>query len=189
MRPRPMRPLSLASFVVGALLLAAPACGDDPVAYSEVVSLKLSGMKNGDFTNGTVSEDKSISTESGNPYAVFLRNAKDALGGKDPGEIEVVGVTVQVHADSKNVTTVDAVLTDLEVFIATNETTIPVAKKTAPVGSSVAIPLLEDVDYGGVRAKLISGDFKMGARGTGVDPLPSDFDLKLTLDVRFEAYE
>lgn len=171
------------------IALALPACGDDPVAYSEVVSLKLSGMKDGDFKNNTVSEDKNISTESGNPYAVFLRNAKDALGGKDPGHIEVVSVTVQVHSESKNVTAIDQVLADVEVFIANSATTVPVANKTTPTGSSVVVPLIANVDYGGVSASMISGDFKMGARGTGIATLPADFDLKLTLDVRFEAFE
>jgi hypothetical protein len=183
--PRLARILATAT-IVGFTL---PACGDDPVAYSEVVSLKLSGMKNGDFKNNSVSEDKNISTESGNPYAVFLRNAKDALGGKDPGHIEVVGVTVQVHSESKNVTAIDQVLADVEVFITNSATTLPVAKKTAPTGSSVVVPLIKDLDYGGVKASMISGDFKMGARGTGIATLPADFDLKLTLDVRFEAFE
>ena len=169
--------------------IVAPACGDDPVAFSEVVSLKLSGVKNGDLVNGTASEEKSVSSESGNPYGEFLKHAKEKLGGIEPSRIEVVGVTVQVHADSKNATRIEQVFADLEVFIANNATTIPVASHDNPTGSSLKMPLLEDVDYGGVTDSMLKGDFKMGARGSTVDPVPNDFDLKLTLDVRFEAYE
>jgi len=165
------------------------ACGDDPIAHSEVVSIKLSGFKPGDFTNNMSTEDKSINTESGNPYGVFLKNAKAALGGKDPSSIEVVGLTVQVHAESKNVTTVDAVFADLEVFISTSDTTIPIAAKATPKGSSVVMTIDEDIDYGAVKAELIKGEFKMGVRGSGINPLPADFELKLTLDIRFEAFE
>lgn len=172
-----------------ASLLALSSCGDDPVAHSETVSIKLSGLKNGDVDNGVYSEEKNINTESGNPYGEFLKNARAALGGKDPGAIELTSAFVRVHADSKNVATLEQVLADVELFVSDSATTLPVGQKDAPTGSSVAIPLDEELDYEPIAATLLGGDFKVGVRGTAVDPLPSDFELKLTLDLKFTAYE
>lgn len=165
------------------------ACGDDPVAYSETVSVKLSGIKNGDIQNDQASEDKNINTESGNPYGEFVKRARDRLGGRDPGAIEIVKATVQVHADSKNVSTIEVVFADLELFIADSQTTIPVGSVSAPAGTSVPIPLREEIDYEPVYASMLGGDFRVGVRGATVELPPDDFDLKLTIDVRFTAYE
>jgi len=174
--------------LLGALVLLAPACADDPVAHSETVSLKLSGIKNGDLQNGVASTSKNVNTESGNPYAVFLKNAHDALGGKDPSIIEPVSVYVRVSADSKNVIAIEQVLGDLELFAASSQTTIPIGHVTGPTGSSIRVPLDDTVDYEPLHDEMLSGDFKLGVRGNSVTPLPSDFELKLTLDVKFTAW-
>lgn len=183
--PRNVFSLFLALLVASALTAG---CADDPVAYSGVVSTKLSGVKPGDFKNGVASVDKNINTETGNPYGAFLKDARDALGGKDLAEIVVIDAVVRVHADSKNVTTVDPVFADLELFIATSDTTLPIATLTGPSGSEVVMPLRDAIDFAAVQAALVGGDFKVGVRGSAVDPLPADFDLKLSLDLRFEAY-
>jgi len=166
-----------------------PACDDDPVAYSETVSLKLSGIKNGDLDNGQASEEKNINTESGNPYAEFLKRARAKLGGRDPGAIEIVQADVRVHSDSKNVSTVDAVFASLELFITNSATTIPVGSRANPTGSSVAIALDDNLDYEPVYDTMLRGDFKVGVRGPTVAVPPNDFDLKLTIDLRFTAYD
>lgn len=168
---------------------ALSACADDPIAYSETVSVKLSGIKNGDLANGQASEDKNINTESGNPYAEFIKNARAALGGHDPSRIEITKADVRVHADSKNVSTLDAVFTSLELFVATSATTIPVGSRNAPIGSTASIVLDENLNYEPVYAVMLGGDFKIGVRGPVVALPPTDFELKLTIDVRFVAYE
>lgn len=175
--------------LLGALLALSSACADDPVAYSETVSVKLSGIKNGDLVNGQASEDKNINTEEGNPYGAFLKNAREALGGRDPGAIEIVKADVRVHSDSKNVSTIQAVFSSLELFITSSSTTIPVGSKASPTGTSVGIALFDDLDYEPVYDTMLGGDFKIGVRGPTVASPPVDFDLKLTIDVRFTAYE
>lgn len=182
----------LALFVVlgvGVLALGAAACGDDPVAHSETISLKLSGIKNGDIKNGQASEDKEISTESGNPYGEFIKNAKAALGGKDPGSIELVSAFVRIHSDSKNVSALEAVFSSMELYLTTSNTTIPVGTVATPKGTSIAVKLDENVDYEPIFADLLGGSFKGGVRGPTVATPPADFDLKLTLDLKFTAYE
>jgi len=182
------RPL-IAGLIAISLAFFSSACGDDPVAHSETVSLKLSGIKAGDIKNGVASEEKNINTESGNPYGEFVKNARAALGGKDPGAIELVSAYVRVHAESKNVTAIEQVFADLELFLSDSQTTLPVGTLTAPTGSSVKVPLDDTLDYEPIAATLLSGDFKVGVRGTAVDTLPTDFELKLTLDLKFTAYE
>lgn len=184
-----MRRSFVSVVVLGLALLMFVACGDDPVAYSETVSLKLSGIKNGDIEQGVASEEKSVSSESGNPYGEFIKNARARLGGKDPGSIEIVSCFVRVHADSKNVLNIEQVFDDLELFLATSQTTIPAGKNLNPSGTSTAITIDEDLDYSPVFSSMLGGNFKVGVRGTTVATPPVDFDLKLTIDLKFTAYE
>jgi len=183
-----MRRLSV-YVLVAFIAVSAIACGDDPVAYSETVSVKLSGIKNGDIRNQTASEDKNINTESGNPYAEFLKNARAELGGRDPRFIEVVSAFVRVHADSKNVIAFEQVFTDLELFLSNSQTTIPAGTRANPTGTSIEINVPDDLDYEPVEASMLGGDFKVGVRGATVATPPADFDLKLTIDLKFTAYE
>ncbi|PKN57945.1 MAG: hypothetical protein CVU56_08120 [Deltaproteobacteria bacterium HGW-Deltaproteobacteria-14] len=171
------------------LVLALPGCADDPVAHSETVSIELSGIKPGDLKNGVASEEKNINTESGNPYAEFLKNARAALGGEDPGAIELVSAYMRVNSTSKNVIAFEGVLVDAELFIANSQTTIPVGSVTSPKGSSVRITLDPEVDFEPLRAAMLGGDFKVGVRGNAVAATPADFDLKISLDLKFTAYE
>lgn len=182
-----LREYTLAGLVALALIMVA--CGDDPVAYSETVSLKLSGTKNGDIKEGVASEDKNVNSESGNPYGEFLKSARSRLGGKDPSAIEITSAFVRVHADSKNILNIEQVFEDIELFLANSQTTIPASMVTGPKGTSVKMPVAEDLDYSPVFASMLSGDFKVGVRGNTVDTPPTDFDLKLTIDLKFTAYE
>jgi len=96
---------------------------------------------------------------------------------------------VRVHADSKNVSTIDAVFTSLELFISNSATTIPVGSRASPTGTSVGIAINDDLDYEPVYDTMLGGDFKVGVRGPTVAVPPVDFELKLTIDLRFTAYE
>ena len=51
-------------------LCALAACGSDPVSFSEPVGIELKA-KSGDVTNAAMTEQKDITTESGNPYGKF----------------------------------------------------------------------------------------------------------------------
>ena len=96
----------MSSRTAGALMLAAIAgyaCGSDPVAYSEPISLKLSGIKPGDIKNSAFTEDKNVNTETNNPYNTFMINAQAQLDGKNPSAIEVEKITLSVGSDSKGI--------------------------------------------------------------------------------------
>ncbi len=178
----------MSRLIVLALILSTASCGDDPVAYSETISIRLSGIKHGDIANGQASEDKNINSEEGNPYAAFLKTARGRLG-RDPGLVEIVSATVRVHSDSKNISSLEAVFADMELFMADSATTIPFAHRTTVSGTSLAFPIDDDVDYEPIAASMLDGDFKVGARGATVAAPPDDFELKLTLDLEFEAFE
>jgi len=181
-----MRIIGSLTLLIALLLLGA--CGDDNVvAYSETVSTKLSGIKAGDVDQGSASEQKNINTESKNPYGAFLQTARSRLG-RDPAAIEVTSIIVRVDGDSKNVIAIDQVLGDVEVFFADSQTTIPIGHVDGPEGSSIVIPV-DEVDLEPIMAAMLGGDFKVGVRGNAVASPPAEFELKLTLDVRFRAVD
>ncbi len=178
-------PFLVAAFAAG---LAFAACDSDPepVAVSETVSLKLGGMKEGDAKSGTHSQDKNVNSESGNPYGEFLKTARDRLN-RDPSEIRVRRVDVRLHADSTGATDLGQVFADLEVFLANSNTTIPLGTVDAPTGTSVQVPLNAGLSLDALQASLLSGDLKAGARGQVVDTPPAKYDVRLTIDISFEA--
>lgn len=164
-------------------------CADEPVAYSEVVSLKLSGIKDGDVKNGVASEDKNINTETGNPYGEFLKNATAALGGAAPARVVMTSALVGVDADSKGVLRIDQVFSRLELFISSSAGTYPIGETTELASSTVEIPISEDVDWDGLASMLVQGDFKVGVRGDVNATTSKDWDLKLFLNLTFSAFE
>ncbi|TNF23416.1 MAG: hypothetical protein EP329_27600 [Deltaproteobacteria bacterium] len=169
-------------------LVALPACGDDDVvAHSETVTLSLSSLKPADIKQGAVSVEKNINTESGNPYAAFLKNAKDALGGKDPGSIVLISATLRVEDTSTNVTGFETLLTDVDLFLTNSAGAVVVGTVDAPTGMTLTVPLDETVDYAPLAESMLGGDFKVGISGGVVDPEPTDFDLSVSVDLNFKA--
>lgn len=81
--------------LVSVISLAA-ACGDDPVSYSEPVGLELK-IESGKVVNSSVSGEKSITTESGNPYGAFVNAAKAELG-REPARIVLTSATLVLGA-------------------------------------------------------------------------------------------
>jgi hypothetical protein len=177
--------------------LALFACGDDPVSYSAPVGINLKA-KSSDTVNGVVSDEKGITTESSNPYGTFVSDARAALGGADPSEIEVDSVDVLLGANSTGVVTLGEIFNgQMEVLFQMNDTdnSFQVASGaiTAETGSG-PIPLsvtfdsdtLGDADW----TKLLGGSFKVIARG----PAAADFqnkgaDADLQVTFRFTAFE
>ena len=177
-------------------LLVLAACGDDPVSYSAPVGIELKA-KSGDVTNNAISEDKGITTESGNPYGAFIADAKAKLGGKDPSEIDLDKISITLNvAKSTNVATLDQVMTgDAAVQFVMNDTNNPYtvghfASPTGvgPVDGHVAF------DWGLVGGadvtKMLGGSFKVAMSA----PPAADFATKgaeasLTVTFTFTAYE
>lgn len=173
------------------------ACGSDPVSYSAPVGIELKA-KSGDVTNATVSDDKAINTESGNPYGAFVSDAQHALGGHDPSRIEVDGVTLLLGAGSTGVTSLGEIFDgEVDIQFQMNDTndTFPVASTTIDANSTGG-PIEMDVafDSGTVGAndfpQLLAGSFKVSVRG----PAAADFatkgaDANLQATFTFAAFE
>lgn len=196
------------TLLLPSLLLLATACsgGDDgppggptrdpgpdpagtPVEYSEIVSLRTSGIKEDDIRDGQAGEDKSVSDESGNPYAAFLRNAEAQLG-RPPSVVRPVEATLRIHADSRGVSTFDEVFESLELYVSTSASTIVFGRPARLDQSSAEVTITATTrDLEALQADLVQGSFKVGYRGPVVATPPADFDLRATIDVMFAAYE
>ncbi|HEU0035548.1 MAG TPA: hypothetical protein VFQ53_33285 [Kofleriaceae bacterium] len=179
-----------------ALGVLAVGCGDDPVSYSDTVGINLKA-KSAETVGGTVTDDKAITTESGNPYGAFVADATSAIG-RDPGDIEVERVELLLGGSSIGVTTLGEVFTGtVEVLFQMNDTnnSYPVASLDVPAttgGGPIALGVsfdgeaVSDVDY----TKLLSGSFKVILRGpaaSGFDTKGADVDLQTTFT--FSAFE
>ncbi len=75
--------------------LLASACSDDAINYSEPVGISLQ-FKSSDVVAGRILVDKNINTESGNPYAAFVKTAETKIGAA-PGRIDVASATLTVE--------------------------------------------------------------------------------------------
>lgn len=176
--------------VLAFVLLGLAGCTDDPepVAYSEPISVRLSGIKEGDVRDGEAARDKGVDEESGNPYHEFLRQAQARLAGIPPSAIRPTSVTVQLGADSTGAVSIGDVFATLEVFVSDGTTTIPIGAVNAPAGSSVSIPIAATLDtLDPIQESMLDGHIRVGVRGRTVVTPPAQFDLRLTVDVVFEA--
>ena len=180
-----------------ALLLSFGACGDDPVKYSEPVGINLKA-KSSDTTNNTVSNDKGINTESGNPYGAFVTAAKNKLDGKDPAGIEIDKVALFLGGTSTNVTKLGEVFDGtVEVVFVINDSNNSYPAAAGPVPASTGAGPVEldpsfdsstlpDFDY----VKLLGGGFKVVLRGpaaAGFQAKGAEADLQVTFT--FTAFE
>lgn len=179
------------------LSLSLVACGDDPVSYSQPVTINLKA-KSDDTVNNVVEDDKSITSENSNPYGKFVGDAKAALGGADPSRIALEATTLTLGAGSTGVLGLGEVFTgNVEVNFTTNDTnnTFPAAwgVVAATVGSGpleltsgFSTDPVSTTDF----AKLLGGSFKVGIRGpaaAGFAAKGADADIQVTLT--FVAYE
>jgi hypothetical protein len=178
--------------LLGVLVLS----GCDPVSFSAPVGINLKA-KAADVKTGVISEDKGITTESGNPYGAFINEARAKLEGKDPASIEIDSLTLLLGTQSSGVTALEQVFTGkVEVFFEMNDTdnSYPVGNITNPKGSG---PLELDVTFdsdtitGEDRTKLLGGSFETVIRGPAATSFapPSTAEAALQLTFTFEAYE
>ncbi|MBA3539415.1 MAG: hypothetical protein H0T79_07275 [Deltaproteobacteria bacterium] len=176
-------------FCVLALLAS---CSDDPVSYSAPVSINLKA-KSGDVSGTTVSEEKGINTESGNPYGAFVTDATRRLG-RDPGSISIEEVTLTLGAQSNNVVTLQEVYSgdvDVAFIIDDSNNTYDVGHVidpagVGPVGVDVNFEGVSEVDY----TKLLKGSFKVVIRGTAAVGFASKgAEADLQVSFTFAAFE
>ena len=167
------------------------ACADEPepVAYSESVGLKLSGMKPKDVENNVVSEEKNVNTETGNPYGEFLKNAKDNLGGKEPSYIKLMKATVGLHSESDGLSSLGQVFTKIELFVSTSDVTKTLGTASSVSGSEVSVTIDSSVDWQALAPVMIAGDFKLGLRCETGATTPKEWEARLFMDLNFSAFE
>lgn len=178
------------------ILVCLAACSDEPVNYSQPVTINLKA-KSADTVNATVTSEKGITTESGNPYSAFVNEATRTLG-RDPGRIEVDSVELFLGASSTGVTTLGEIFDgNVEIVFQMNDTnnSFPVASggisattTAGPVAlsSEFSSTGVGDADY----EKLVGGSFKVILRGPaagGFETKGADADLQATFT--FAAFE
>lgn len=79
---------------VASLMACGGGGGDGVSSYSEPVGINMTAKSN-DVSGGSLTLEKNITTESGNPYGEFVNNANKNLG-HDPGRIELVGLVLSM---------------------------------------------------------------------------------------------
>jgi hypothetical protein len=187
----------LTVFIAGSLSLALIACGDDPVSESAPVGLSMKVQSSDVAGDGTVTEEKSITTESGNPWGKFVDDARATIGG-DPSDITVDDATIVLETSSTNVTDLGEVFDGLvtltfEMNGSINQYTVADGMVAgADLGGEV--PLTPRFDFQTVVtddvADLLGGSFKViltGPTHAGFAGLDADADLQTVFT--FSAFE
>jgi hypothetical protein len=175
------------------MMLALAACGADPVSYSTPVGINLK-VKSGDVLSNAISDQKGITTESGNPYGAFVSDAQRKLG-RDPTRIEIDQLTLTLGAQSTGVTKLEEVYTgDVDVAFITNDTnnTYDVGHVMNPMGVG---PVPVTVSFASANAsadftKLLNGSFSVVIRGpaaSGFSTKGSEANMQLTFT--FAAFD
>ncbi|MBZ4416133.1 hypothetical protein [Myxococcus sp. RHSTA-1-4] len=167
--------------------LALVGCGDDPVSYSAPVGINLKA-KSSDTTGGTVTSQKGISTESGNPFKVFVDAARKELDGQSPSRVELTDLTLTLGAGSVGVSSLSEVFTGrVEVLFLieeSNNTYVaghvedPTGTGPVPFDIDFDSETLADADY----TRFLDGKFNVVLRG----PAASTFTSK-GAEVDFQA--
>ena len=176
------------------LALTLAACGADPISYSTPVGIQLKA-KSSDVTNSTITDDKAITTESGNPYGKFVTDAQAKLG-KSPTRIEVDQLTLTLGAQSTGVSALEQIYTgDVDVALITNDTnnTYDVGHVTSPTGVG---PVDVAVSYESVQVsaadyvKILGGSFKVVLRGPAATTFQSKgAEANIQATFTFAAFE
>jgi hypothetical protein len=161
------------------LFLFVAACGSDPVGYSAPVGIELKA-KSGDTANASITEQKDITTESGNPYGAFTNDAMTKLGGKAPSSIGVDQLTLTLGGQSTGVNALEQVVTgDVDVAFVVNNSnnTYDAGHVTSPTGVGPD-DLSTTFDWAKLsaadRTEMLGGSFKVVLRA----PAAANFATK-----------
>ena len=181
-----------ASMAMLVLAMASGCGGEDPantVNYSGPVSINIDKFKDGEVRNNAFDADKSVSTESGNPYGMFLSQARATLG-RAPAAVVVDRVTLTLGRDSTGVTAFEQILGGpLVVYLSSSSSTVNIGTITQPTGAGpveVVITATRDT-LAPINSDLIQGSFKVGIRVPAAAALPRSFDAKVATVLYFRA--
>ncbi len=172
------------------------ACGADPISYSEPVGIELKADAD-KVTNDTLSEEKGIKSEAGDPYTAFVIDARVALGGFDPSRIIVGGVMLSLAADSEGVLALGEIFDGEFVVLFEMENTndtFMVASGDIGLSSAASVALAATFDSEGMSetnmGQLLAGDFKVVYRApTNATYEFTNAKSKLQVTLTFEAFE
>lgn len=173
------QPGARTALALGALLLLASACGDDePISVSAPVAIQLKAEP-GDVANNSITIEKSITTESGNPWGAFTSDIDAQLGGP-PGDMDLVSLDLLLAASSEGYTELRGVFDGtIEVQFEMNDTGTffpvgQVAIDDATEGREISLTSLFDFKsvQGTDLDKLLNGSFKVVMSG----PVAADFE-------------
>lgn len=169
--------------------------GGTTLSHSGPVNIRLDKFKHDDVRNNAFDSDKSVSSESGNPYGAFLQAARTALGAQfnadTPGAAVVVDrVTLTIDRDTRGVTAFEQVLGGpLTVYLASSSTTVNIGAVAQPTGAGPVEVTLSATraDLEPIRRDLLSGSFKVGIRVPAAAMRPSNFDMRIATTLYFRA--
>src|SRR5258705_1805181 len=119
-------------FLLVALLSVA--CGS--VADSTPVGINLKA-KSTDVRAEVINDEKGISTESGNPYKVFMDTARARLAGRDPSKIKITKMTLTLGAGTTGVVALNEVFAgnvDVQFIVDDTNNSFPVGTFSNPAG-------------------------------------------------------
>ncbi|CAM3595459.1 hypothetical protein G4177_13230 [Corallococcus sp. ZKHCc1 1396] len=170
-------------------------CGGDPVSYSAPVGINLKA-KSSDSTGGTVTSQKNISTESGNPYKVFVDEARLGLDGQSPSRVELTSLTLTLGAESVGAVSLAEVFTgrvDVLFLMEESNDTYVAGHVENPSGSGpVALAVdfdseaMPDADY----TRFLDGRFTVVLRGPAATTFTTKgADVNLQSTFSFTAFE
>lgn len=185
----------LKALVLGAAVMVAGcgASGDggsgNTVNYSGPVSINVDKFKDDEVRNEAFDNDRSVSTEQGNPYGAFLQQARAVLG-RPPAAVLVDRVTLTLGADARGVTAFEQFLGGpLTVYLASSRSTVTVGTVAQPRGSGpveVAVTATRDT-LAPLQPDLTQGSFKVGIRVPAAAGRPRSFDAKIATVLYFRA--
>lgn len=185
------------------LSLAVAGCGDasndggggTTLSHSGPVNIRLDKFKHDEVRNNAFDSDKSVTSESGNPYGAFLQAARTALGAQfnpdtSGAAVVVDRVTLTIDQDTRGVTAFEQVLGGpLTVYLASSSTTVNIGSVAQPTGAGPVEVTLSATraDLEPIRRDLLAGSFKVGIRVPAAPMRPANFDMRVATTLYFRA--
>ena len=177
------------------LLVLLVACSSDPLQYSAPVGIELKA-KSSDVSTSVISEQKAITTESGNPYGAFVSAAMTKLGGKAPGSLAISDLSLTLGAQSTGVTALEEVTTgdvDVAFLVDTSNNTYDAGHVMDPTGVG-PVAMDPTFDWSAVSAgdqtSMLQGSFKVVLRGASAASFSGKgAEASLQLTFTFAAFE
>lgn len=137
-----------------------------------------------------------MTSESGNPWAAFIKDTRDQLGA-DPGDIQLHSASLTFSTDSKGVTKIGEVYNgavDVQFEMNDSKNIYAVAGTTVSSETGRTVELMPDFDFQTVaaqdREKLFNGSFDVILSGpTAAGFAETDSEASFQMSFVFESFE